>query len=254
MGIVNYNRINQILSLSYSRGLLFSSWLEEQGFSDQLLRKYRSSGWLEGLCRGVMYREKLPLQATTALTCFNEQLNKEYRVAALSALELAGFNHYVPMGKPLLMVAHAKGKAPQWFDMDAFNRKFVLFTTDAFSNPLTTKYEIDGFKVLSSVPELAFMECLLLAPSRYRYMDLFYVMEQLTSLRPDVVQEILTTTTNLKVKRMFLYMAEKAGHYWFDMLDTSQINLGTGKMQLVKGGTYIAKYKITIPTELYQYE
>ena len=85
-------------------------------------------------------------------------------------------------------------------------------------------------------------------------MDLFYVMEQLTSLRPDVVQEILTTTTNLKVKRMFLYMAEKAGHYWFDMLDTSQINLGTGKMQLAKGGTYIAKYKITIPTELFQYE
>ena len=53
---------------------------------------------------------------------------------------------------------------------------------------------------------------------------------------------------------MFLYMAEKAGHYWFDMLDTSQINLGTGKMQLAEGGTYIAKYKITIPTELYQYE
>ena len=254
MGVANYKRINQILSLSYSKGLFFSSWLEEQGFSDQLLRKYRSSGWLKGLCRGVMHREKLPLQATTALTCFNEQLNKDYRVAAHSALELAGFNHYVPMGKPLLMVAHPKGKTPMWFDKDAFNRKFVLFSTEAFSCPLTTKYEIDGFKVLSSVPELAFMECLLLAPSRYSYMDLFYVMEQLTSLRPEIVQSILATTTSLKVKRMFLYMAEKAGHFWFDMLDTSQIKLGTGKMQLAKGGTYISKYKITIPKELHQYE
>ncbi|NDV85071.1 type IV toxin-antitoxin system AbiEi family antitoxin domain-containing protein, partial [Bacteroides sp. 51] len=30
-------------------------------------------------------------------------------------------------------------------------------------------------------------------------------------------------TGNLKVKRMFLYMAEKAGHYWFDSLDIEKI-------------------------------
>lgn len=254
MGIIKDNKINKLLSFSYSKGLLFSNWLEKQGYSSQLLNKYRRSGWLKGLCRGIMYREELPLRATTALTCFNEQLNKKYRVAALSALELAGFNHYVPMGKPLLTVAHHKGKTPNWFTLEVFDRKFSLFSTDACSEPLTTKYEIDGFNVLASVPELAFIECLLLAPSRYSYMDLYYVMEQLTSLRPEVVQNILMNTTNLKAKRMFLYMAEKAGHYWFDMLNISQINLGTGKMQLSKGGTYINKYKITLPTELYQYE
>ena len=91
-------------------------------------------------------------------------------------------------------------------------------------------------------------------PSRYNYMDLYYVMEQITSLRPEVVQHVLTTTTSIKAKRMFLYMAEKARHYWFDMLDTSTIDIGTGKLQLSKGGTYIPKYKITVPTELYEYE
>ena len=104
MGLVNDTKINQILSLSYSKGLLFSNWLEGQGYSNQLLRKYRNSGWLEPLCRGVMYREKLPLKGMIALACFNEQLNKDYRVAAHSALELAGFSHYVPMGKPLLVM------------------------------------------------------------------------------------------------------------------------------------------------------
>lgn len=53
-------------------------------------------------------------------------------------------------------------------------------------------------------------------------MDLFYMMEQLTTLRPEMLQQLLETTKNLKVKRMFLYMAEKAGHYWFEALDTSK--------------------------------
>ncbi|EKC44822.1 hypothetical protein OBE_17273, partial [human gut metagenome] len=56
------------------------------------------------------------------------------------------------------------------------------------------------------------------------------------------------------VKRMFLYMAEKAGHYWFEALDTSKIGLGTSKLQLSKNGIYISKYKITVPKELNEYE
>ena len=49
-------------------------------------------------------------------------------------------------------------------------------------------------------------------------------------------------------------MAEKAGHYWFDLLDVSKINIGTAKYQLVKNGVYVSKYKITIPKELHDYE
>ncbi len=85
-------------------------------------------------------------------------------------------------------------------------------------------------------------------------MDLFYMMEQLTTLRPEMLQQLLETTKNLKVKRMFLYMAEKAGHYWFEALDTSKIGLGTSKLQLSKNGIYISKYKITVPKELNEYE
>lgn len=74
------------------------------------------------------------------------------------------------------------------------------------------------------------MECLLLSPRQYGYMDLFYIMEQLTTLRPEVVQSLLETTKNYKMKRLFLYMAEKANHYWFEELDLSKIDLGTTKM------------------------
>jgi hypothetical protein len=67
-------------------------------------------------------------------------------------------------------------------------------------------------------------------------MDLFYIMEQLTSLRPDKIESLLRTTKSIRIRRMFLYMAEKAGHYWFDMLDVHNIDLGMSKMQLAPGG------------------
>lgn len=233
---------------------MFSEWLNKEGYSKQLLQKYRSTGWLKTVCRGVMSMHDTTHNAMTSLACYNEQLGKNYRVAAHSALELAGFNHYVPMGKPTLMVACPYNVVPIWMKSAQFDRTFVTFSTEAFPEPSTILYKVDNYELLMSSPEQAFMECLLLAPRRYSFMDLFYIMEQLTSLRPDVVQHLLETSTNYKVKRLFLYMAEKAAHYWVDMLDKTKIDLGTSKMQLVKGGTYISQYRITIPTELYEYE
>ena len=85
-------------------------------------------------------------------------------------------------------------------------------------------------------------------------MDLYYVMEQLTSLNPEKVQNALENTSSQRIKRMFLYMAEKAGHYWFDMLDHDKFGLTTSKLKLIDNGVYIPKYRITVPKELNDYE
>lgn len=85
-------------------------------------------------------------------------------------------------------------------------------------------------------------------------MDLYYIMEQLTSLDSDKVQTALENTSSQRVKRMFLYMAKKSGHYWFDMLDMDKFGLTTSKLQLVDNGVYISKYRITVPKELNVYE
>lgn len=194
-----------------------------------------------------MYRTGDSLSAYAALSCYNKQLGKMFRIAAHSALELFGFNHYIPMGKPLLIVEHGKQRVPEWINNDVFDMTIKLFSTETFSEPQSTTIVKNDVELLVSTPEQAFLECILLAPLQYSYMDLFYIMEQLTTLHPEILQQLLETTKNLKVKRMFLYMAEKAGHYWFDDLDTSKIVLGTSKLQLVKNGTYISKYKITVP-------
>ncbi len=85
-------------------------------------------------------------------------------------------------------------------------------------------------------------------------MDLFHVMEQLTALRPEMVQALLEQNTSVKIKRLFLYMAEKANHSWFNSLELSKIDTGSGKRQLVHVGVYDSKYQIVLPKELTEYE
>ena len=186
MNIETKSKINQLLLSATPKGLLFSEWLKRNGYSDQLIKRYRESGWLEMLSKGVMYRTGDSLSAYAALSCYNRQLGKRFRVAAHSALELFGFNHYVPMGKPLLMVAHDKQRVPEWIRNDVFDRVIKPFSTDAFSEPQVTTVMKDETDLLVSTPEQAFLECLLLAPQQYSYMDLFYMMEQLTTLRPHI--------------------------------------------------------------------
>lgn len=254
MGIVSGTKINRLLANTYPSGLLFSEWMKRQGYSDQLQKRYRDTGWLTSLSKGVMYRTGSKLSAYTSLASYNMQTGNTLRIAAHSALEYEGFNHYVPMGKPILCIAlPLHSKRPTWMNEDIFDMSFRTFTTDTFEKPDINEYETDYGSLLVSSPEQAFLECLLLAPKFYRYMDLYYIMEQLSTLRSDVVQRLLETTKNFRVKRMFLYMAEKAGHYWFDELSLDRIDIGTSKLQLVKNGTYISKYKITIPKELKEY-
>ena len=62
-----------MLQSGQKNGLLFATWLVEHGYSRQLLSRYRSSGWLSSLCKGVMYRTGDTLSAFGALQSFNEQ-------------------------------------------------------------------------------------------------------------------------------------------------------------------------------------
>lgn len=254
MSIPSTSKINKLIQNTVPGGLLFSAWLHKEGYSAQLLKRYRDSGWLQSLTRGVMYRSNDNLSAMAAIHCFNIQRNGRLRIGAHSALELYGFNHYIPMGKPKLAVAIPFSAFPDWISTDKFDMDIQPFHTEIFKNPLSRCITRDNLALIVSTPEQAFLECLLLVPAQYNYMDLYYIMEQLTSLDPNRIQETLANTTSQSVKRMFLYMAEKAGHYWFDMIDVSTLGLSTSKLQLVENGSYVSKYRITVPKELYEYE
>nr|WP_288282005.1 type IV toxin-antitoxin system AbiEi family antitoxin domain-containing protein [uncultured Prevotella sp.] len=56
------------------------------------------------------------------------------------------------------------------------------------------------------------------------------------------------------MKRLFLYMAEKAGHSWYKALKLENVNLGTSRFMITPIGKYINKYNMTISKELAEYE
>jgi hypothetical protein len=224
----------------------------KNGISRELQRHYKKSQWLTVIGTGVMVRVGEMPTIFGALASLNEQGNKHFTIGAMSALEMQGFSHYLPMGKKTVVLFSPKAeRLPTWFVKRDWNVFFRHFTTECFSPELVIDtVSQEGFNLLVSSPARAFMECLHLSPKYYNLTDLYYVMEMLSLLPPLKVQELLEDCKSIKVKRLFLYMAEKAGHDWLKMLDLSKISLGAGKRAIVKNGVYNAKYQITIPKEL----
>ncbi len=249
-------KINQLLQKQSPGALFFGTWMYANGISYELQRRYRESSWLISIGTGVMVRVGSTPTIYAALSCFNAQMNKHLSIGAMSALEMAGYSHYIPMGKSSVVVFVPKKEwFPKWLEQYDWGTNLIKVSSEYFSHEsgLVT-YKQGEFDVLISSPERAFLECLYLVPKYYNLMDLYYVMEQLTTLRPPVLQTLLEDCKSVKVKRLFMYMAEKANHLWLHDLDLSRISLGSGKREVVKKGVFNKKYQITIPMELDSYE
>jgi hypothetical protein len=105
------------------------------------------------------------------------------------------------------------------------------------------------FSVKISSPERAAMEMLHLVPKRVGFEEAFLIMENLVSLRPSLVEGLLEHCNSIKVKRLFLYMADAHGHPWLSRVELSRVDLGKGKRHLVKHGKLDKKYNITVPKD-----
>jgi hypothetical protein len=256
MSAERQTKINRLLQMQPAGALFFSAWMYQNGISYELQRRYRETGWFTPLASGVMFRTGEKPALYSALSCLNNQLNKRFYICALSALEMAGYAHYVPMGRQRVAVAGMPGEwFPRWMDEGEWGVDILKIRAACFDSQtgITTR-RLDGFEVLLSSPERAFMECLYLAPKYYHLTDLYRVMEQLVALRPDMVQTLLEQNASVKVKRLFLYMAEKANHTWQETLDRSKISLGKGKRAIVSRGILNREYQIVIPEDLHNDE
>ncbi len=93
------------------------------------------------------------------------------------------------------------------------------------------------------------MEMLHLVPGKLPFDESLLIVENLVSLRPEVVQRLLEMCRSIKVKRLFMYLAEKAEHPWLAQLDLSRVDFGKGKRLIIRNGRYDTKYRITVPRD-----
>ncbi len=249
-------KINLLLNSQPSGAVYLSSWLTENGFSTQLINRYKKSNWLYSIGTGAWMRVGDKPTYEGALYALQQQAKLNIHIGGKTALSLLGKVHYLELSmQQIILFGGSEEKLPTWFSKYDWGLKVNYFSS-SFLPPKAGLQTLEQrtFSLQISNPIRAIIECLYLSPKKQELVECYEIMEGLNNLRPKQVQELLEQCTSVKVKRLFLYMAEKAKHDWFSYINLEKINIGKGKRSLVKEGVFISKYGITIPKGLDSYE
>lgn len=245
-------KINQLLMEVPAGAVFLSSWLSAKGYSYELQQKYRKGGWLEPIGKGAMKRSGDRLTLEGALYSLQKQAGMKVHIGGRSALTLQGMAHYLELyAQETLLFAPRGVKLPLWLTQNRWETIPRLINT-SFLTPGAglTGYTQSGLTVSISNPARAIMECLEMAPDKFSLEEAYQLMETLSFLVPSAVQSLLEQCRSVKVTRLFLFMAKRAGHQWVDQLDPSSVNLGKGKRSMVAEGVFVPEFQITVPKAL----
>jgi hypothetical protein len=245
-------KINQLLQEVSAGTVLLSSWLVTKGYPFSLQQRYRKNGWLTSIGKGAMIRagDKPTLEgAIYSLQTFGAM---PVHIGGRSALGMQGLAHYLEFNPNETILMAPRGiRLPEWFREYGWETRPVLINSSFLSVDLgLIDFTVSGFKVRISNPVRALMECLLLAPDRFDLVEAYQLMEGLSFVNPDTVQSLLVQCKSVKVTRLFLFLARKAGHFWFNKIQTQSLNLGRGKRVIELNGAFDPRYQITVPRAL----
>ena len=171
----------------------------------------------------------------------------------MTALKYSGILDETFEGTKIEIFGSVKDKLPAWFAKQYWMKNINTVKTDfikyTFQNYFSL-HNVGNFEIEISVSELAALELLYLVPKFHYLEEADEIFTSLSNLNAEVLQSILERCDSVKVKRMFLFLAEKHNHNWLEELNTERIYLGMGKRVIVKGGVFNNKYNITIPKGL----
>jgi len=249
---VNESKINRLLQSIPVGTVILSSWLRDHGYSFDLQKRYRKSSWLVSIGTGAMKRKGDYVDYKGAIFALQKQAKLTTHPGGKTALGLLGKAHYLELSDKSVTLFAAQYEAlPTWFRNYPWQYSILHYRTNILPPQLgLVELEQKNFTIQVSGPGRAIMECLYLVPKRQDLMECHEIMEGLNNLRPVVVQELLEQCTSVKVKRLFLFLAELSGHEWFKYLHIEKLDLGSGKRVIIQNGAYNSKYQITVHKEL----
>jgi hypothetical protein len=244
-------KINQLLQHLPAGTVLLAAWLTKNGYSRDLQHRYLKSGWLTSIGYGAMQRTGDTVDLTGALYSLQVQAGKSVHIGGRTALSMQGMSHYLELyQKETLLFAPTGVVLPVWFTKSSWDTKPVLIHSSMLPPDIgLIDFDKKSYSVKISEPARAFMECLELIPEKFDLQEAWHIMEGLSSLLPANVIKLLELCNSVKVVRLFLFLAEKAGHSWFKYINTDSVNLGKGKRSIFPGGVFIPKYQITVPAD-----
>ncbi len=255
MDILNRSKINSLMANWPNHTVAITRFFKEMNISNQLLAIYKKNKWIKAIGRGayVKYDDKAHYKG--AIYALQKHDLMTIHPGGKTALSLLGKSHYLEFHiKKAYLFGSSTERLPSW--VKKFDWGISLdFNQTSFMPPNLglIEYNMGEYTIMVSDTIRAFLECLLLVPKNQEILESFEILEGLNDLRPDKINEYLSQCTSVKVKRLFLYLAEKANHQWFQYIDIDSLDLGKGNRSLAENGIYSSKYKITIPRELIEH-
>lgn len=253
MSIQNHSKLQRVLATWIPKTVGTSSWLGSLAVSPQLVKRYVDSGWLEPIGQGAFKRPNETLEWKGALSALQTQMELPVHLGGPSAIAFQGSSHYARVGKEtIFLFTPLKVCLPKWFYGYNWGQQIVHVKTACLPSRLGTNvYSYGDMKICISTLERAILECFYLSPKQFDLLECYQIMEGLQGLRPKIMQDLLESCTSIKVKRLFLFMADKASLPVMKHLKLDHVDLGKGDRSIVEHGQYNAKYKLTLPKELF---
>ncbi|SDI88889.1 transcriptional regulator with AbiEi antitoxin N-terminal domain [Pseudomonas delhiensis] len=261
-------KLNLLLTELSDTRLISSRWLRAHGYSNSLVARYVSSGWLVSPARGVYMRKGGRLQWEGVVRSMQLGEGMPLHVGGRFALSLLGHEHYLRLGDAGTITLYGPERPPGWLDKLPLAQRFEFLGRGAFDlSPLSFTAAVPE-KTLSeqgltwyraapgadalvcSTPERAMLELCDGVMDAALVYEADALMQAMTTLRPQRVGLLLRHCRSIKAKRVFLALAERHRHAWLSRVSLDGVDLGRGKRALVPGGRLHPTYQITLPEDL----
>lgn len=234
-------------------------WLLTQGFTASRLDNALKSGKLVALSSGLYARPDLPVNWQGVVFALQREQWGAV-IGGLSAFELLGKGHYVPMANTKDLDLFAPSRPPSWLRRLPLRMDVQWHGTarlwgdkpklDQFCTQ-THQWREDLPPLILARPERALLEVLSLVPQTISFELADNLFQGLTSLSPTRMAAAMQDCASVKVKRLYFWLASRYGYPWTRHLRAEDYNLGSGKRVVAPGGKLDKRFMITVPEALY---
>ena len=225
------------------------------------------SGQLVAVARGVFKRPDSEL-TWQSVACSLQRMGADLTPGGLTALELQGFGHYLSLGSRTVVHLYGRSHLPEWVNHLLPDTTFERHASPEFDSSKDDpgfQHTLWRTQVMPfgnekcplniSTPELAMLELLMDVPRSVSFEHADNLFQGLPNLSPQKLTRLLEHCKNVKVKRLFLWLAERNQSPWLKRLDLRRFSieggtLGSGKRVIAEGGRLDRKYLITVPSEM----
>ena len=159
------------------------------------------------------------------------------------SLSERGYAHFVPFTELPATIFMDRGvRVPAWFGRHYAGRFLMRKTSFIKGNH---GIENDAGCPVSS-PERAILEFLLDVPARQLLNEAYQLLEMMMTLRPRLIEKLLSDCSSIKVKRLFFLLADDLNPPWWERVGKEEIDLGAGCRVIDKDGSFNSKYNLVV--------